>query len=540
MMNTLRSPMLYRLILAALLLVMAACSLSAPVEQATPTLGPPPFTGVPTSDTALAANVQTTATPLATAQLPTAIPTAALPTVVPTVAISGPLPPTVPAINTAYTPVDPNVRAIALSTTGGLRWGEIELPGYAATIDYNPVYPESYARTDNVGMLKFAPPGGGEGVYSFSPYFDGFGAASAEENRLFVAEVAWSPNGQMLAFRIDSKGKEINDGVWFWQPARELPTDPSYQLLRDCPPGCDLVIRQNANEWRSLSIDWSSDNQAILVQLELPLEGRRALTVVQAVRDPETTQSRTGPNVLRYDYGTWANDGQRIVVSGKNPDGQVVFGMVNRDGSNASVTTAASIGLGWVQNAVHQPSSGQIIMLGAPGGSGGALRLYDSTGAALTDFIGNGPPQRVVWSPDRSAVLVTTDEGGTFRHYVARIDGVISDITDVIGTTQAVGWVKSGLPANARSPQPYIPSGVIAGSKYQPGQQLRVYADDGLNIHTEPSLNASTVGAVGRGEYVAILAGPVEADGIIWWRVQTVSSSGWIGGQIDGTVTLGP
>jgi SH3-like domain-containing protein len=82
---------------------------------------------------------------------------------------------------------------------------------------------------------------------------------------------------------------------------------------------------------------------------------------------------------------------------------------------------------------------------------------------------------------------------------------------------------------------------VIAGAIYQPGQQLRVYAET-LNIRGGPGTGFDFVrGFLVTGEYVAILAGPVEAEGITWWQVQTADGAiGWIAGAIGGVATLGP
>lgn len=526
-----------RLILILIALLAAACSLStAPQAETIPTDEAPPFTIMPRATATLRDHVALTT------DRPTALPVAqagtALPTVVPTIALTS-VPPTIAALpaSGSYTPVDPAVRAIALSSAGGL--GEVALAGGARAVSFNPIDPKRYARVDEFGGLRFVPENGQEGVYTFAPYFEGFTAGSLEANPLRLTEVQWSPNGQQLAFIISSGDAAANDGLWFWQPAREIGTDPSYHLLRDCPPGCNLVERRNVQEWKTLSLEWAADNQAILVSLFLPQQSRRALAVRQAVRDPETTQSRVGPDALLYDYGHWTPDGQRIVVSGKGPNGAVVFGTIGRDGASTLLTPALDIGLGWAQDAVIQPASGQIIMLGAEGGAGGALRLYDSSGQALSDFIGNGPPSRVSWSPDRTAVLVSVDQGGgQVRHYIAQTDGTITDITADVGQSP-IAWVAGSLPPTAQTRTPALPSGVVAGSKYQPGQQLRVYADK-LDIHTAPSQSASRIGTITMGEYVAILAGPVEAENIIWWRVQTVTYTGWLAGQIGVNVTLGP
>jgi hypothetical protein len=129
------------------------------------------------------------------------------------------------------------------------------------------------------------------------------------------------------------------------------------------------------------------------------------------------------------------------------------------------------------------------------------------------------------------------------RLYVANINGSVIDITGSAGSS-AVNWVSGGLPPSASTegvPQNLVPPGVVEGSRYQPGQQLRVVFE-GLNMRAEPNQNGAIIGGVFQGEWVAILAGPYNtSDGIEWWRIQTANRVvGWIAGEIGGTSTLGP
>src|SRR5690606_39260266 len=93
-------------------------------------------------------------------------------------------------------------------------------------------------------------------------------------------------------------------------------------------------------------------------------------------------------------------------------------------------------------------------------------------------------------------------------------------------------------------PADYIPPGVIEGSRYQPRQQLRVQSTTGqLNLRQSPALDAAALlpNGLPNGSYVAILAGPVTADGVEWWQVQTAAGQqGWMAGQIDGVDVLVP
>jgi hypothetical protein len=212
-------------------------------------------------------------------------------------------------------------------------------------------------------------------------------------------------------------------------------------LLRDCPPepGCVIVNRPDAPyRYRSLSFAWSPSGDALLVEIDLPEEGRRGVTIISPAVGAATSATR--PPVLRYDYGSWANDGVRLVVSGRNPNGRVVVGTVNRDGSDPQVREANSFGLSWVQSAVQQPN-GQIVMLGSALGSASPMRLYTGDGAALTNDIGAAPPVRVAWSPDRSAVLVVTIENGLSEYYVAFVNGQVRRITAELGGALAVEWL---------------------------------------------------------------------------------------------------
>ena len=202
------------------------------------------------------------------------------------------------------------------------------------------------------------------------------------------------------------------------------------------------------------------------------------------------------------------------------------------------VFDARSVGL-WMGYA-NQSRDGQIYALGAPGGPGGGLSIYNMQGQALTGTIGSGQPQRVEWSPDGRGVYV--EVGG--RQYVAFVSGEVRDITGSVAGARAVNWVSGILPPSEEtgtSGAAPLPSGVIAGSEYQPGEQRRVYSDQ-LNVRTGPGSSYGFArGFLVAGEYVRILAGPVEAEGAIWWQVQTADGSvGWVAGAINGVSTLGP
>jgi uncharacterized protein YgiM (DUF1202 family) len=124
------------------------------------------------------------------------------------------------------------------------------------------------------------------------------------------------------------------------------------------------------------------------------------------------------------------------------------------------------------------------------------------------------------------------------------VNGDVRDITGSVAGAQAVNWVDGLLPPSEETGSTGaapIPSGVIAGSLYQPGEQLRVYSDQ-LNVRQGPGYSYDFASDfLVAGEYVRILAGPVEAEDATWWQVQTADGAiGWVAGEINGAATLGP
>ncbi len=412
----------------------------------------------------------------------------------------------------------------------------LQLSGGVSLFAPNPVDPSSFMRTDQNGMLLYRPIGtSNEGVMTFAPFFDGFITSGAQDNKNRVVEIDWSADGQRLSFRIDTPPNldNVNAGVWFWQPEIATQTDPTYQVIRDCvEPGytsCGIVNRSNAGLWKTTAVEWSPvpGNYSILLTVRLPEENRNALAITQAVRDAD--YSKNAPNFVRYDYGYWLGDGQRIIVSGRRPDGRVIIGYVNSQLQGEQVIFDASAAGLWIQNAV-QRSNGQIVALGRPGSpfDGGPVALYDSSGNALSAPIGSAAPEDVRWYPDRSAVVVSV----LGRQYTVRVDGgTISD------TTSLVANPSFGSGGVGTSP---VPQGVIQGSEYQPGQQLRIVFSN-LNIRQDPSTGSVILGGLVQGDYVAVIAGPYENEGFRWWKVQTATNIvGWIAGTINGALTISP
>ena len=413
----------------------------------------------------------------------------------------------------------------------------IQLGGGVRLFLPNPVDASSWIRTDHYGILRFKPIGvAQEGVMTvIRPSSSRILRATSIRPRTRTASLNWigrptdSNSASALIHRATAESH--NDiGVWFWQPIVGPLNTTNYMLIRDCPAegygSCNLVERDGPPwYWKTRGVQWSPirGNNSVLLTARLPDEGRNALAIVQAVRDPNYAQRQ--PNFVRYDYGYWNPNGPGIIVSGQRPDGRVIIGEVNNDLSGERVILDASaLGL-WVRDAVRRPN-GQVVALGRPGGPGsGPVALYDSSGRQLTGFIGDAAPEDVRWYPNRSLVVVSVQG----RQYTVQVaGGSIVDATERLSNPQ---FSASGFGSST------IPSGVVQGSEFAPGQQLRMLRD--LNIRQEATTSSPVVGSLDPGDYVAILAGPHREGRYEWWRIQTANDIvGWIAAKIDGQPTV--
>lgn len=513
------------------------------VPQIAPTLDVTPIFATlapdqPTPDGGLASQtpVQGDATQISPAtSTPTAAPTVANVNPPPTLSLAAVL---IPPPSSVGVP-----RAFALGENGLGNAFTLPTQSELSLFIRNPRDPNQYLTTDVLGIYSLVINGQRQGLPA--PFTDFYPDSRAANDKL-VTDAAWSPDGRFVAFVVDNPDqKQGSDGVWWYEPGASAPT----QVMVNCRPGaggCGMVQPVGAPyNWYAASVVWSPDNQRILARTFMyanDFDGQMGALILERGTD----RSIRG-HLIPYEYTDWTGDGQRLVVSGRDSMGRYVFGTVGLDGQD--YRPAAAAGQLWVQNAV-QTSNG-LIGLGRSGDMNGAMRLVNQAGSFLTTDIGTTRPVEVKWNPQRTSAFIRTEDG---RAFLASVTGQVEDISGRIGDIQAVAWVQGELPPILSAPstseesgETYtggLPSGVIEGSLYAPGQQLIIQSTTGgLNLRAEPSTTAGVVTYVFNGEYVAILAGPVttESDGrrYTWWRVQIANGSqGWMAAAIDGTPTF--
>ncbi len=455
---------------------------------------------------------------------------------------------------------DPVTRSFALSTSGGLRGDAISLPGGAVTFAQNPVNPNVYARVANNGSLYVVDDVTNGGARLDVSPFSQYEPERADLNNAHVVEVEWSPDGRYLAFRVDTENDgstdndSANDGIWFYQPG----AFPPVQLFHDCPPepGCILVDRSaGPYQFRTLDMEWNASSSAILLALEVPDYNMPAFAAVPAISDPG--QASRMPRVFRYEYAAWSNDGSRVLASGAGEDGIIGLRWIDPlTGAYERVFDASAVGL-YLRSAVQRPGGG-IVALGSPNGAGSAMRLVDGRGNPLSDFIGTTAPIRAEWSPDRSAVLVVTQENGLTRYFVARVNGVIEEITGSVAGGLAVEWINTPPSASsapvvpaANVPPPasdggFAPMGattVPLGDTPTPtptatpiifsvGEQVITLTQ--VNLRAVPSaIDNAPIAVIPEGTLLTITGGSTIAETLTWWQVRYENQTGWVA-QNDG------
>lgn len=406
----------------------------------------------------------------------------------------------------------------------------------------NPADLNSYLRTDAWGILHIKSiVDAEERELDEAPILrQRIGApATIDENAYKIVEADWSADGRRFSFRIDPHPSLDNAlaGLWHWQPDPGPENRHLFPLLYDCASetrsGCALMSRPSPPlHWKTISAEWSplAGSNRLLLTLQLPLEGRNALAVMEANPDPAAATRL--PPLARYEYGSWNPDGNGITVSGRRPDGRVIIGVVDSSlGNERIILDGTRQGL-WLRDAVQLPATGHYVALGRPGKpQSGPVALYGQQGFQLSDFIGDAPPEAVRWYPDRRAVVVTVK--GKQYTVTASFTSIGVDVYNDFANP----FNPLHSPFHSNNAE-QIPNAVVIGNEYNPSQQLRITAPV-LALHAEPRLQSQVLEELTAGDYVIVYAGPFENENRRWWWVNTKQNAfGWLATVVAGAPTV--
>jgi hypothetical protein len=270
----------------------------------------------------------------------------------------------------------------------------------------------------------------------------GFGLA----DNLAWGDLAWSPDGRWLAFRVDPAdpasyipAASYNEPTGVWIVDAEGTT--SWHIFRNGYAG---QVAQLHEERRAVGMRWSPNSDALIIAFETPLgRGSVALPVRHDV-----TQFVDG---LHYADATWSPDGGSLIVSGATWEGPSVVGRVALDEARTTKIFLTEAATGLHMQAALELADGRIAFLGSA--APGTVALYatrddpDTTPdveiARLSPPI-SGQVLAAVWNPARPtaqrAVLITVQDGAARRLWLVRADGSAQDITPAAGAPDLAGW----------------------------------------------------------------------------------------------------
>lgn len=239
---------------------------------------------------------------------------------------------------------------------------------------------------------------------------------------------------------------------------------------------------------------WAVENY---LALEGALQPQTRFTIgdTVAVNDAEGLRLRSG-----------AGTGSTILLTLPNGTRGTVVGSAKVVDGETWIEIQTSLGTGWVVESYLEPSveppdvparfeRGDEVIV-----SSDSVRLREAPGTdrAVITTLGNGITGRVIDPPSAADSM-----------YWARIE-----------TNYGTGWVAEAFlaPANGADDEP--------AQTFSTGD--RVFIDtDGINLRETPSTDGTRVTILYRNDTGTVLDGPTEADGHVWYQLETSQGTGW-------------
>jgi hypothetical protein len=248
-------------------------------------------------------------------------------------------------------------------------------------------------------------------------------------DNLSFGSVAWSPDGQRIAIRVDAANPNeqnaIDSGVWVYEPA----TNQSWQVFRNT-----YQAEQSSDQRRAVSVEWAPNSLALVVRVDTPLGPANVpMTYDHRANDPL--------NAIPYANATWTQDSTALIVSGPAWDGSSVVARIAMDAFWTSTEYLNQSSTGLIMQYAAPLADGRIAFLGGITGDSFALYVVQPGGVPVQmSGLITGQIVSAEWNAGRSAVLVTVQTATGYRLWVVRTDGTAADTTPTAGGVGSAHW----------------------------------------------------------------------------------------------------
>lgn len=343
---------------------------------------------------------------------------------------------------------------------------------------------------------------------------DGSGQTNLTNNSSWDCCPAWSPDGTKIVF---TSGRDDGNGEIYVMNADG--SDPT---------------RLTFNDYLDRSPAWSPDGTKIVFAANKHND-LSEIKVMNADGGNQITLLATStPDEGYYDSPSWSPDGAKIAFVREGFEGFACQGcseifVMDADGSNPIQITDNN---GYSLNPAWSPdgtkiayATGDGIVVMNPDGS-------DQTRVANTE----GQDLNPDWSPDgRMIVFQSGRDYSAVRDtdiYIVPVLG--GDVTRLTrdGNSRSPAWLR--ITQTAAIPHPDCTSG---WSRLTVASQAKVSEDSTTpnRVRSEPSKASDVIALLPPSTVVEVLEGPVCADGLVFWKVESELIPSGVGWTAEGT-----
>jgi TolB protein len=330
---------------------------------------------------------------------------------------------------------------------------------------------------------------------------DGKGSRNILENTEFPERVKVSPDGQWIAFISNTS-----------------------QLYLVRPDGSELKQLTFSDEVKT-SLSWSPNGEAIVYSQTIESEDQFEVELfVYEIHTFQIHQLTDTPGVDEF-APVYSPDGETIAFTSPSFQDEtqpLTFRPMLIDVSGGNARPLLDIPTGSVDMLAWSPNGNQIVFTSGEPGLFCDTDLYvvNTDGSDLLRLTDTSDQDIYpTWSPDGQWIAFTrspcNDAGnsGFDQIFIAHANG--------LGLRQLTNEKNLTITGLSWFPQPTLQAGATVTI-------TELGAD--LNLRSSPSLSGPVLAKITEGANILILAGPVEADSYLWWRVRLESGGveGWV------------